>query len=74
MEFSMLLERQIMNKDQVKGKVKEVAGEVQEHSGKMTGSAAQQAKGHNREMAGKAQKAVGDGRENLKDLKDINKR
>ena len=64
-----------MNKDQVKGKIKEVAGEVQEHTGKALGSAEQQAKGHAREMEGKAQKAAGDTKENLKDLsKDINKR
>ena len=56
-----------MNKDQVKGKIKEVAGEVQEHTGKAIGNAEQQAKGHAREMEGKAQKAAGDTRENLKD-------
>jgi uncharacterized protein YjbJ (UPF0337 family) len=58
-----------MNKDQVKGKIKEVAGEVQEHTGKAVGSAEQQAKGHAREMEGKAQKAAGDIRENLEDAK-----
>jgi uncharacterized protein YjbJ (UPF0337 family) len=58
-----------MNKDQVKGKVKEVAGEVQEHTGKAIGSAEQEAKGHAREMEGKAQKAAGDIRENLEDAK-----
>jgi uncharacterized protein YjbJ (UPF0337 family) len=56
-----------MNKDQVKGKIKEVAGEVQEHVGKAVGSREQQAKGHAREMEGKAQKAVGNVRENVKD-------
>ena len=57
-----------MNKDQVKGKIKEVAGEVQEHTGKAIGSAEQQAKGHAREMEGKAQKAAGDVKEDVKDL------
>ena len=58
-----------MNKDQVKGKVKEVAGEVQEHTGKAIGSAEQQAKGHAREMEGKAQKAAGDMRDKVEDAK-----
>ncbi|MBA4326681.1 MAG: CsbD family protein [Polaromonas sp.] len=58
-----------MNKDQVKGKIKEVAGEVQEHTGKAIGSAEQQAKGHAREMEGKAQKAAGDIRESVEDAK-----
>ncbi len=56
-----------MNKDQVKGKIKEVAGEVQEHTGKMVGSTEQEAKGHAREFEGKAQKAYGDVKENIKD-------
>jgi uncharacterized protein YjbJ (UPF0337 family) len=64
----------LMNKDQVKGKIKEVAGEAQEHTGKAIGSTEQQAKGHAREFEGKAQKAVGDVKENLKDAsKDLQK-
>lgn len=63
-----------MNKDQVKGKIKEVAGEVQEHTGKAVGNAEQQAKGHAREFQGKAQKAAGDARENAEDIqKDLDK-
>jgi len=62
-----------MNKDQVKGKIKEVAGEVQEHTGKAIGSTELQAKGHAREFEGKAQKAAGDVKENLKDAtRDLN--
>ena len=49
-----------MNKEQVTGRVKEAAGEVQEHVGRATGNANQQAKGHAREMAGKAEKNLGD--------------
>ena len=56
-----------MNKDQVKGKLKETAGEVQEHVGKATGSKTQEAKGHAREMAGKVQKTVGNLKEDVKD-------
>ena len=64
-----------MNKDQVKGRIKEAAGEIQENVGKATGNAEQQAKGHAREFAGKAQKNLGDAKENIKDaVKDMNKR
>ena len=56
-----------MNKDQVKGRIKEAAGETQEHLGRMVGSKEQEAKGHAREMAGKVQKNVGDAREAVKD-------
>ena len=75
MEFSMSIPKGTpMNKDQIKGKTKEVAGEVQEHTGKLVGSAEQQAKGHAREFEGKAQKAVGDVKENIKDVnKEVRK-
>lgn len=64
-----------MNKDQVKGKIKEAAGEVQEHVGKAVGSTEQQAKGHARELTGKAQKNLGDAKESLKDAaKKMHKR
>lgn len=49
-----------MNKDQIKGSAKEVAGKVQKNVGKATGSAEHQVKGTARELAGKAQKAYGD--------------
>jgi uncharacterized protein YjbJ (UPF0337 family) len=57
-----------MNKDQVKGRIKEAAGETQEHLGRLVGSKEQEAKGHAREMAGKVQKNVGDAREAVKDV------
>ncbi len=67
-----------MNKDQVKGKIKEAAGEIQEHTGKALGNKEMEAKGHAREFAGKAQKGAGDVKENVEDAfdkaKDINKR
>lgn len=56
-----------MNKDQVKGNIKEAAGEVQEQFGKVVGSPSQQVKGHAREQAGKAQEKVGDVKEAVKD-------
>lgn len=52
-----------MNKDQVKGAVKDAAGKVQTKVGEATGSNKQQAKGMAKQVEGKAQKAVG----NVKD-------
>lgn len=49
-----------MKKDQVKGKLKEAAGETQEHLGRATGDRSQEARGHAREQEGKLQKKVGD--------------
>ena len=56
-----------MNKDQVKGAVKDVAGKVQSKAGELTGSTEQQAKGMVKQVEGKTQKKVGDAREVLKD-------
>lgn len=55
-----------MNKDQVKGAVKEAAGKVQQQAGKAIGSTKQQAKGLAKEAAGKVQKAYGDVKQALK--------
>jgi uncharacterized protein YjbJ (UPF0337 family) len=52
-----------MNKDQVKGAVKEAAGKVQTKAGEAMGSNKQQAKGMAKQVAGKAQKAVGNVKE-----------
>ena len=49
-----------MNKDQVKGAVKDVAGKVQEKVGRTTGDRDQEAKGVGTQTEGKAQKVVGD--------------
>ena len=56
-----------MNKDQVKGAVKEVAGRVQAKTGEMVGSTNQQVKGLLKEAEGKLQKKVGNAEEVLKD-------
>lgn len=56
-----------MNKDQVKGVTKDVAGKVQEAAGKVVGSTEQQAKGLQKQVAGKAQKGLGDAKEVVKD-------
>jgi uncharacterized protein YjbJ (UPF0337 family) len=57
-----------MNEHQVKGKLKEASGEVQEHVGRATGDADQEARGHAREMEGKVQKKGGDVKEAAKDI------
>ena len=49
-----------MNKDQVKGVAKDVAGKVQEQAGKLVGSKEQQIKGLSKQISGKVQKGVGD--------------
>lgn len=55
-----------MNKDQVKGTAKEMAGKVQRKAGELVGSPAQQAKGAAKEVTGKAQKRVGDVKADMK--------
>lgn len=56
-----------MNKDQVKGAVKQVAGKVQRKAGELTGSTEQQVKGGVKEATGSLQKGVGDAKEALSD-------
>ena len=57
-----------MNKDQVKGAVKEVAGKVQAEVGKATGSVSQQVKGKVLESEGRSQTLAGDVKEVVKDV------
>lgn len=59
-----------MNKDQVKGTAKDIAGKVQEEAGKLVGSSEQQAKGLARQSEGKVQKGYGDAKEAAKDAVD----
>ncbi len=56
-----------MNKNQVKGVVKDLAGKVQEEIGILVGSKEQQAKGLSKQVSGKAQKIYGDAKEVIKD-------
>jgi uncharacterized protein YjbJ (UPF0337 family) len=56
-----------MNKDQIKGEAKDIAGKIQEEAGKLTGSKEQQAKGLGKQVEGKAQKGLGDAKEYIKD-------
>jgi uncharacterized protein YjbJ (UPF0337 family) len=57
-----------MNKDQVKGLTRYVAGKVQEHAGNLIGSPEHVVKGLRRQVAGKAQKGRGDVRQIIKDF------
>lgn len=51
-----------MNRDQVKGRMKEAGGTIQEKAGKATGNRSQQAKGLLNRGVGKLQKSAGDAR------------
>ncbi|PRC91736.1 CsbD family protein [Solimicrobium silvestre] len=56
-----------MNKDQVKGVSKDIAGKIQEDAGKVTGSKSQQLKGLEKQIDGKSEKNLGDAKEIIKD-------
>lgn len=58
-----------MNKDQVKGKAKNVAGKIQEQTGKFVGSKEQESKGISKQISGKAQESFGDVKQAAKDFK-----
>jgi uncharacterized protein YjbJ (UPF0337 family) len=57
-----------MNRDQVKGVAKGVAGKVQEQTGKLVGSKEQQVKGLSKQISGKVQKNLGDAEEAVENL------
>ena len=56
-----------MNKDQIKGTAKDIAGKIQEKAGRAVGSTEQEAKGVGKQISGKVQKGVGDVKETIKD-------
>jgi uncharacterized protein YjbJ (UPF0337 family) len=56
-----------MNKDQVKGEARNIAGKAQEKLGDLTGSKEQQIKGQAKQVGGKIQKGVGNAEESVKD-------
>ena len=56
-----------MNKDQVKGSVKEAAGKVQKSVGELVGNPMQRGKGAAKEAQGRAQQVLGDAKELVKD-------
>jgi uncharacterized protein YjbJ (UPF0337 family) len=56
-----------INKDQVKGRVKEVEGKVKEVAGKLAGNERLEARGRVEKNIGKAQAAYGDVKMDVKD-------
>lgn len=58
-----------MNKNQVKGIVKNITGKVQEEVGKLVGSKEQQVKGLGKQISGNAEKTYGDAKAIIKDSK-----
>lgn len=56
-----------MNRDQVKGTAKNIAGKVQETVGQVTGNTSQQVKGVGKQIEGKIQKGMGDIEQAAKD-------
>ena len=56
-----------MNKDQVKGRVKEVEGKIKEAAGKLVGNDRLEAKGKIQKVLGEAQAKFGDVKQDLKD-------
>lgn len=62
-----------MNKEQIKGGMKEAAGKVQKEFGKAVNSPKHQAEGAMKEVAGKTEKAIGDIKEKVRNArKDAN--
>jgi len=49
-----------MNKNQIEGSIKNIAGKVQQKVGAAIGNRTQQAKGVTKQIAGKVQKGAGD--------------
>ena len=56
-----------MNKDQVKGHVKEVKGTIKEIAGKLVGNEKLERKGKVQKIVGEAQAEIGDIKESVKD-------
>ena len=56
-----------INKDQVKGRVKEAKGKIKEVAGKLVGNESLEAKGKIQKILGEAQAAAGDFKEDVKD-------
>ncbi|HET8584644.1 MAG TPA: CsbD family protein [Casimicrobiaceae bacterium] len=59
-----------MNRDQIEGKIKDVAGKAQREFGEATDNATQQIKGGAKQVEGKIQKGVGDAKDAADDAAD----
>jgi uncharacterized protein YjbJ (UPF0337 family) len=58
-----------MNKDQIKGSMKDAGGKVQEKVGEATGDRDTEAKGVGNQAEGKVQKTVGDVKDTVNNLR-----
>jgi uncharacterized protein YjbJ (UPF0337 family) len=58
-----------MNKDQIKGAVKNITGQVQEQTGAIVGDKEQQAKGLHKQISGRAQELLGDAKAAVKQVR-----
>jgi len=56
-----------MNKDQVKGRVKQAKGKIKEVAGKLVGNESMEAKGKVQKVLGQAQAKFGDVKKDVKD-------
>ena len=56
-----------MNKNQIKGRVKEVEGMIKEVAGKLVGNEKLEEKGKVQKIVGEAQAAIGDLKQDVKD-------
>lgn len=63
-----------MNRDQVKGTAKDIAGKIQRKVGEATGDVGDQVKGAGQQIAGKIQKGAGDVKQAAKDNSRDNRR
>lgn len=63
-----------MNRDQVKGTAKDIAGKIQRKVGEATGDVGDQVKGVGQQIAGKIQKGAGDVEQAAKDNSRDNRR
>jgi uncharacterized protein YjbJ (UPF0337 family) len=62
-------QEKVMNKDQIKGRVKEAEGKIKEVAGKLVGNETLEAKGKVQKILGEAQAKFGDVKQDVKDAK-----
>jgi uncharacterized protein YjbJ (UPF0337 family) len=62
------IRKETMNKDQINGTVKDLAGKVQEAAGKTINNKEMQLKGLQKQVVGHAEKAIGDAKQGIKDV------
>jgi uncharacterized protein YjbJ (UPF0337 family) len=62
-----------MNKDQIKGTVKDLTGKAQEAAGKVIDDEEIQRKGLQKQAIGSAEKAIGDAKQGVKNVADAMK-